>query len=86
MPRIEHALQVHFILFLKSIKRFLGEVDMTTQTYVYRGVKFTKDGDQNITVKPDLAAKVYRGVQYFKLPNVKHIVCDHVYRGAHYMA
>lgn len=59
---------------------------MTTTTYIYRGVKYAKDGDQRITLSHDRLEKVYRGVKYFKLPNVKHIVCDHVYRGAHYMA
>ena len=86
MPRIEHALQVHFILFLESMKRFLGEVDMTTKTYVYRGVKYTKDGDQHIKLKHNRLVKVYRGAKYLKLPNVKHIVSDHIYRGTHYMA
>jgi len=58
----------------------------TTKTYVYRGVKYTKDGDQHNIVKQDLLEKVYRGAKYLKLPNVKHVVCDHVYRGAHYIA
>lgn len=59
---------------------------MTTKTYVYRGVTFTKDGDQRITRKFDRLEKIYRGASYFNLPNVKHLVRDHVYRGAHYMA
>ena len=59
---------------------------MTTKTYVYRGVKYTKDGDKKITLNHDRLDKVYRGTHYFKLPQVKHDVCDHVYRGAHYMA
>jgi len=59
---------------------------MTTKFYVYRGVKYTKDGDKNITLNHDRLDKVYRGIHYFKLPQVKHVVCDHVYRGAHYMA
>ena len=60
-----------------------------THYYVYRGVKYTKDGDQHTTVKHDrldLFDKVYRGIKYLNLPRFKHVTCDHVYRGAHYMA
>lgn len=57
-----------------------------TQYYVYRGIKYTKDGNKNTTVKHDRFEKVYRGIRYLKLPRFKHVVCDHVYRGAHYMA
>ena len=59
---------------------------MTTKIYVYRGVKYTKDGDKKITLNHDHLDKIYRGIHYFRLPQVKHVVCDHVYRGAHYMA
>ena len=58
---------------------------MTTY-YVYRGVRYTKDGQKLNPVKTKLREKLYRGVAYLKLPVVKHVVCDHVYRGAHYMA
>lgn len=57
-----------------------------TQYYVYRGVKYAKDGDKNTTVKQDRLEKVYRGIGYLQLPNIKHVVSDHVYRGSHYMA
>jgi hypothetical protein len=59
---------------------------MTTQHFVYRGVKYTKDGDKQILIKNDRLDKIYRGVHYFKLPKWNHVKCDHVYRGAHYMA
>jgi hypothetical protein len=72
---------------MESFKRFRGEVDMTTKTYVYRGVKYTKDSDnQHVNLKHELHEKVYRGAKYLKLQVMKHTVCDHVYRGAHYMA
>jgi hypothetical protein len=61
-----------------------------THTYIYRGVKFTKDGNELVTQKCNRLRnkldKVYRGIHYLKLPNVKQIASDHVYRGAHYMA
>ncbi len=57
-----------------------------TKLYVYRGVTYTKDGDKNMPVKVDLREKLYRGIAYIRLPEVKHVVCDHVYRGTHYMA
>jgi hypothetical protein len=59
---------------------------MTTKTYIYRGVKFLKDGDQRVTLNHNRLEKVYRGNKYLKLPKWEHIVGDHVYRGAHYMA
>ena len=59
---------------------------MTTY-YVYRGVRYTKDENQNIIVHhQSLREKLYRGISYLKLPQLKHHVLDHVYRGAHYMA
>ena len=57
-----------------------------TQYMVYRGVTYTKDGEKHTPVANAKLAKIYRGVTYFKLPKIKHVVCDHVYRGAHYMA
>lgn len=59
---------------------------MTTKTYLYRGVKFSKVDGQNVTLGQNRLEKVYRGNKYFKLPKWEHIVGDHVYRGAHYMA
>ena len=56
------------------------------QYYVYRGVTYTKDGDTQTRVPNRKLEKIYRGARYFKLPKIKHVVCDHVYRGAHYMA
>lgn len=59
---------------------------MTTY-YVYRGVRYTKDENQNVIVQHDsLREKFYRGVAYLKAPLEKHMAGDHVYRGAHYMA
>jgi len=46
----------------------------------------SKDGDQRITLNHDRLEKVYRGAKYFKLPKWEHVVGDHVYRGAHYVA
>ena len=58
-----------------------------TQQYVYRGVTYTKDGAKNTPVaRTRLRDKIYRGAKYTWLPKVKHVVCDHIYRGAHYMA
>ena len=60
---------------------------MTTKYYVYRGVQYTKDADKNIPVaRKNTLMKMYRGVAYKQLQRAKHIVCDHVYRGQHYMA
>jgi hypothetical protein len=57
-----------------------------TQYYVYRGVKYAKAGNKNTTVKHDRIERVYRGIGYLQLPSLKRAVCDHVYRGSHYMA
>lgn len=57
-----------------------------TKYYVYRGVTYTKDGDIKTNVPNRHLAKIYRGATYFELPKRKHVVCDHVYRGAHMMA
>lgn len=58
-----------------------------TKYYVYRGVRYTKDENDNIVVqRRSLREKIYRGVSYLRLPRQKHVECDHVYRGAHYMA
>jgi hypothetical protein len=56
------------------------------QYYVCRGVTYAKDGDKNTTVKHNRIEKVCRGIAYLQLPNFKYVVCDHVYRGSHYMA
>ena len=57
-----------------------------TQYYVYRGVTYTKDGEKKTLVKNAQIEKLYRGAKYLTAPVVKHEACDHVYRGAHYMA
>ncbi len=56
------------------------------QYYVYRGVKYTKDGQKNTPVKNTRLEKIYRGLSYLKIRRETHQVCDHVYRGTHYMA
>ena len=57
-----------------------------TQYYVYRGVTYTKEGDKKTPVRNLRLEKIYRGAKYFVAPKTDHVVCDHVYRGAHYMA
>ena len=57
-----------------------------TKYYVYRGVTYKKDGETKTNVGNQQLAKVYRGATYFQLPKFNHEACDHVYRGAHYMA
>lgn len=57
-----------------------------TELYVYRGVTYKKQANENITVKNTRLEKVYRGAAYLKLPNVKHRVLDHMYRGVNFAA
>ena len=57
-----------------------------TKYYVYRGVTYTKDGQTKTTVANRQLERVYRGATRFELPNFKHVISDHIYRGAHYMA
>ena len=57
-----------------------------THTYVYRGVTYQKQGQEQITVNNDRIEKVYRSVAYLKLPKIKHRVLDHVYRGVEFAA
>ena len=83
MPRIDHALKDHFILYSGAMLLWRS---VMTKYYVYRGVTYTKDGETKTNVPNRRLAKVYRGNTYFEMPTSKHNVCDHVYRGAHYMA
>ena len=57
-----------------------------TRYYVYRGIKYTKDGKKNTPMQNSRLEKIYRGLTYFKLRQEMHQVCDHIYRGVHYMA
>jgi len=60
------------------------------KNYVYRGVRHTKDDQATINAtvahRNNDAKKVYRGVKAFDTPRWHHLIVDHVYRGAHYMA
>lgn len=67
------------------LKEFAGESAMT-HLYVYRGVTYKKQANENITVKNDRIEKIYRGTAYLKLPKVKHRIADHVYRGVEFAA
>ena len=55
-----------------------------THLYVYRGVTYKKQDNENITVKNTRVEKIYRGARYLKLPKQQHQVLDHVYRGVHF--
>lgn len=57
-----------------------------TRLYVYRGITYTKEANENVTVKNEKLEKLYRGAAYFKLPKVKHHPWNHFYRGAQYVA
>ncbi len=58
---------------------------MSQQTFVYRGVQYTKAVSQPNTATRE-AGKVYRGVGFVKSPRVQVSVLDHTYRGSHYAA
>jgi len=55
-----------------------------TQLYVYRGVTYKKENNENITVKNTRIEKIYRGARYVKLPKKQAAVTDHVYRGVQF--
>ena len=82
IPRIDHALKDHFY---PSSGLTAGESVMT-HTYVYRGVTYQKQDNENVTVNTNRLEKVYRNVAYLKLPKVKHEILDHVYRGVEFAA
>ena len=82
IPRIDHALKDHFY---PKAALSAGESVMT-HTYVYRGVTYQKQDNENVTVKSNRLEKVYRSVTYLKLPKVKHHVLGHVYRGVEFAA
>jgi hypothetical protein len=82
IPRIDHALKDHFYPY----RDFFAGESVMTQKYVYRGVTYEKQDNQNITVKNDRIEKVYRGAAYFKLPNIKQRITAHVYRGVEFAA
>ena len=92
IPRIDHASKDHFYPAkkLKITERVRREMfqrrSAMTHHYVYRGVAYTKEDGKITPVKTDRFAKIYRGATYFKLPKVKHVVMDHIYRGYHYAA
>ena len=58
---------------------------MTQQTFVYRGVTYTK-AVSHAQPSAQAAGKVYRGVGYEKAPKAPTQVLEHVYRGAHFAA
>ena len=60
---------------------------MTQQTFVYRGVSYTKSVPQSEARPASQAVgKVYRGVGYSKAPGASKQVLEHVYRGAQFAA
>ena len=61
---------------------------MSQQTFVYRGVQYTKavSQPQTQTTQTREAGKVYRGVGFVKSPRAQVSVLDHTYRGSHYAA
>ncbi|MDY7026477.1 MAG: hypothetical protein SVC26_09100 [Pseudomonadota bacterium] len=63
----------------------------TQSTYIYRGVVYTKNANQQAetrakAINTDHIEKVYRAASYFKLPKVKHNIGQHAYRGVQYMS
>ena len=58
---------------------------MSQQTFVYRGVQYTKAVSQPTTTTRE-AGKVYRGVGYVTSPRSQVAVLDHMYRGSQFAA